>query len=108
MKKLFPRLSEQGFIGRLKIKNRFIMAPFSTNYCNPDGSVTHRLLRHCEERAKGGVGLVIVEFAYIDNEGSKSLHAELGAYDVQLIPGLSLLARVIQENRAKAGLQIVH
>ena len=84
------------------------MAPFGTNYSNPDGSVTARLLRHCEERAKGGVGLVIVEFAHIDNEASKSLHGQLGIYDDQLIPGLSLLARVIQENGAKAGLQIVH
>lgn len=108
MKKLFPRLSEQGSIGRLTVKNRFVMAPFCTNYCNPDGSVTARLLRHCEERAKGGVGLVIVEFAYIDDKGSKSLHAELGIYNDQLIPGLSLLARVIQENGAKAGIQIVH
>jgi 2,4-dienoyl-CoA reductase-like NADH-dependent reductase (Old Yellow Enzyme family)/NADPH-dependent 2,4-dienoyl-CoA reductase/sulfur reductase-like enzyme len=108
IKRAFPRLSDEGFIGTLKIRNRFVMAPFATNYCNPDGSVTTRLLRHCEERTKGGVGLIIVEFAYIDNEGSKSLHSQIGAYDDQLIPGLSLLARVIQENGAKAGIQIVH
>ena len=65
-------------------------------------------MRHYQERARGGVGLIIVEFTYIDNEASKSHHGQLGIYDDQLIPGLSLLARVIQENGARAAIQIVH
>lgn len=84
------------------------MAPASTNYSRPDGSVSDRLLRHYQERAQGGIGLVIVEFTYIDNEASKTHPAQLGIYDDQLIPGLALLARVIQENGAKAAIQIVH
>jgi 2,4-dienoyl-CoA reductase-like NADH-dependent reductase (Old Yellow Enzyme family)/thioredoxin reductase len=104
----FPKLSEPGLIGNLKVKNRFVMAPAGTNYSNPDGSVTPRLLKHYQARAQGGVGLVIVEFSHIDDGASKSLHGHLGIYDDQLIPGLSLLARVIHEYGAKAAIQIVH
>jgi 2,4-dienoyl-CoA reductase-like NADH-dependent reductase (Old Yellow Enzyme family)/thioredoxin reductase len=108
MNNFFPKLSEPGYIGDLRIKNRFVMAPACTNYSNPDGSVTPRLLKHYQVRAQGGVGLVIVEFSYIDNGASKSLHGQLGIYDDQLLPGLSLLARVIHEYGAKAAIQIEH
>jgi len=106
--KFFPMLAEPGYIGRLKIKNRFVMAPASTNYSAMDGSVTNRLLKHYEERARGGVGLIIVEYAFIDNEASKASLTQLGIYDDQLIPGLSLLSRIIKENGATAAIQIVH
>ena len=104
----FPKLFEPGCIGKLKLTNRFLQAPLATAYANPDGSVNQRLLNYYRERAKGGVSLIIVEFAYIDKEMSLALPCQLGIYDEDLIPGLSTLARVIKDNGAKAGIQIVH
>ena len=46
------------YIGNLRLKNRLAMAPMHTNY-EADGSYTLNAIRYFEERAKGGVGLVM-------------------------------------------------
>ena len=61
MASMCPKLSEAGYIGSLKIKNRVAKAPQSTGMSNMDGSVSERLVRHYRELAKGGTGLIIVE-----------------------------------------------
>jgi NADH:flavin oxidoreductases, Old Yellow Enzyme family len=108
MKKLFPNLFKPGKIGNLELKNRIVKAPQSTGMSNMDGSVSERLIRHYRELAKGGTGLVIVEYAYVDNIASKSAQCQLGISDKEHIPGLSWLADVIKDNGAKAGIQIEH
>ena len=108
MSKLFPNLFTPGKIGSLEIKNRIVKAPQSTGMSNMDGSVTERLVRHYRELAKGGSGLVIVEYAYVDNIASKSAHCQLGISDKEHIPGLGWLADVIKDNGARAGIQIEH
>ena len=85
-----------------------MQAPMWTGFAARDGSVTPRLLNYYKERAKGGTGLIIVEFSYIDEKASQSLVCQLGIYDQSLIPGLSTLARVIKDNGTKAGIQICH
>ena len=62
----FTRLFEPVSIGQMGITNRLVMPPMGTNYATEDGYVTKRLLDYYEERAKGGVGLIIVEVACID------------------------------------------
>jgi len=79
-----------------------------TGYSTRDGMVTDRLLRFYEEKAKGGMGLIIVEYSYIDLKASMSSPCQLGAYDDTCIIGLAQLAEVMQQNGAKACLQIVH
>ncbi len=95
-------------IGTLELKNRLIKAPTCTRLSGRDGSVTPRLLRHYRELALGGSGLIIVEYAYIDHEASRADACQLGVADNDYIPGLALLAQTIQENGAKAALQIEH
>ena len=46
------------YIGNLRLKNRLAMAPMHTNY-EADGSYPLNAIRYFEERAKGGVGLVM-------------------------------------------------
>ncbi|MGI6685242.1 MAG: FAD-dependent oxidoreductase [Bacillota bacterium] len=108
MSKLFPHLFSPAKIGNLEIKNRIVKAPQSTGLSNMDGSVSERLIRHYRELARGGTGLVIVEYAYVDNIASKSAHCQLGISDKEHIPGLGWLADVIKDNGARAGIQIEH
>jgi len=108
MASMFPKLSEAGYIGSLKIKNRVAKAPQSTGMSNMDGSVSERLIRHYRELAKGGTGLIIVEYAYVDNIASKSAHCQLGICSNDHIPGLAWLADVIKDNGARAAIQIEH
>lgn len=108
MSKMFPNLFSPAKIGNLVIKNRVVKAPQSTGLSNMDGTVSERLLRHYKELAKGGTGLIIVEYAYVDKIASKSAHCQLGISDKEMIPGLSWLADVIRDNGAVPGIQIEH
>jgi len=108
MDKKFPNLFTPGKIGTLEVKNRIIKAPQSTGMSNVDGSVSERLIRHYRELARGGAGLIIVEYAYVDKIASKSAHCQLGICDNEHIPGLAWLADTIKDNGAKAGIQIEH
>ena len=46
----------------IKLKNRMVMAPMATNLATEDGFVTERLKAYYEERAKGGIGMIIIEY----------------------------------------------
>lgn len=80
----------------------------STQYANADGSVTPKMIRYYEERAKGGTGLVIVEFAYVDDKGSRTEWAQLAGYSDTQLPGLAELAERIRVHGATSCLQIAH
>lgn len=95
-------------LGKLPLRNRIVMAPMLSRLCHPDGIVSQKLVDYYVERAKGGVGLIIVEYSYIDEKESKASQGQLGVYDDQLIAGLAELAESIQECGAKAILQICH
>ncbi|MBI2907221.1 MAG: FAD-dependent oxidoreductase [Chloroflexi bacterium] len=56
----FPKLFEPFSIGKVRLKNRIVMLPMGTAYANAIGEVTQKTIDHFVERAKGGVGLVIV------------------------------------------------
>ena len=55
--KLFEPLA----IGEMRLGNRILMSPMVTGFGNNDGYVTEKIMGYYEERAKGGVGLIIVE-----------------------------------------------
>lgn len=104
----YPKLFAPGRIGNLELPNRIIKAPTSTGMSNIDGSVSERLIRHYREVAKGGTGLIIAEYAYVDDIASKSAHCQLGISSNEHISGLTLLAETIKEQGARAGIQIEH
>ncbi|GAB6174204.1 FAD-dependent oxidoreductase [Paradesulfitobacterium aromaticivorans] len=95
-------------VGTMVLRNRMVMPPMSTRLSNTDGSVNARLLKYYETRAKGGVGAIIVEYSYIDEEASKAAVCQLGVYNDNLLPGLSELAEIIKFHGAKALMQLCH
>lgn len=101
---LFNRIN----IGPLTVKNRITEAPMCTHYAASDGTVNEKILNHYEERARGGAGLIMVEFSYIDEEASKCDFHQLGVYDDSLLRGLAELAETIKAHGAVAGQQICH
>jgi 2,4-dienoyl-CoA reductase-like NADH-dependent reductase (Old Yellow Enzyme family)/thioredoxin reductase len=104
----FPHLMQSFQMKNLVLRNRIVMAPMLSRLCDPDGIVSQKLIDYYAERAKGGAGLIIVEYCYIDEKESKANQGQLGAYSDQLIAGLGDLAETIQEWGAKAILQICH
>jgi 2,4-dienoyl-CoA reductase-like NADH-dependent reductase (Old Yellow Enzyme family)/thioredoxin reductase len=58
-------------MGNVKLQNRMIMPAMATNFPSPEGYVTQRHIDYYVERAKGGVGLILVEGAYVDQKGRR-------------------------------------
>jgi 2,4-dienoyl-CoA reductase-like NADH-dependent reductase (Old Yellow Enzyme family)/thioredoxin reductase len=77
-------------------------------YAAPDGSVTRQNIEYYRARAAGGAGLVIVEITFTDDEGSRAFHAQIGAHNDTMIPGLSDLAEAITGEGALPGIQFGH
>lgn len=101
------KLFEPVKIGTMKLKNRIVMPPMGTNFSTEDGYATKRLINYHVERAKGGVGLIIVEGAYVEPRGKGSVR-QLAVDQDNKISGLKELATAIQTNGAKAALQLFH
>lgn len=101
------KLLEPFSIGSMKLKNRIVMPAIATGYCDEMGYVTDRLKYFIEERARGGVGLIITEMAPVDSAGSTKYTSLMVDKD-ERIPGLRELARVAHQYGAKIAIQICH
>jgi len=90
------------------IKNRIVMPPMVCfGFAGDDGLVTEKHLNHYEARAKGGVGLIIIEATCIDKSGRLSAD-QLGLWSDEQIPGFSRLAGICHQYGAKVLVQINH
>ncbi|OKP66968.1 2-enoate reductase [Paenibacillus sp. P3E] len=59
-------------IGKLELKNRFVMAPMGPGgLCNADGTFNERGVEYYVERAKGGTGLLMTGVTMVENEIEK-------------------------------------
>jgi len=103
----FERIFSPIKVGTLEVKNRLFMAPMCTAYATIRGEVTDRLIGYYVERAKGGVGLINIEFTAVNHIGKVFDHMT-GIYDDDMIPGYRRLTDAIHEAGAKAAIQISH
>ncbi|MGI6037535.1 MAG: FAD-dependent oxidoreductase [Limnochordia bacterium] len=104
----YRHLFSPGRIGSLEVRNRLVMPPMATNFGGENGEVTERMVRYYAERAKGGVGVIIVENAQVDYPGGKNVVLQHRIDDDKFIPGLRWLARSIQDHGARVFQQIQH
>ncbi len=100
-------LGEPSRIGTMTLRNRFVMPPMVTQYADKEGYVTERSRNYYAARAKGGVGLIIVEATYVDDCG-KAFMNQLGISQDKFIPGLNSLAEAIHQGGARASIQLHH
>ncbi|WP_187118960.1 FAD-dependent oxidoreductase [Bacillus marasmi] len=103
----FEKILEPMKIGTMEVRNRFVMPPMVTNYAAEDGSVTDRIIDYHVARAKGGVGLIIVEAIYVHQTG-KGFSNELGINRDELVPGLRKLVEAVHHHGAKIACQLYH
>jgi 2,4-dienoyl-CoA reductase-like NADH-dependent reductase (Old Yellow Enzyme family)/NADPH-dependent 2,4-dienoyl-CoA reductase/sulfur reductase-like enzyme len=104
----FENLLKPGKIGALELKNRIIMPAMATSFAAESGEVTDRLVNWLARRAKGGVGLIIVELTHTatDVDSYRSVPLPLRADDTRYIPGLTRLAEAVHQNGARVGVQL--
>jgi 2,4-dienoyl-CoA reductase-like NADH-dependent reductase (Old Yellow Enzyme family)/thioredoxin reductase len=93
----------------MAVRNRIVMAPMGTELAEPNGAVSDRTIAYYEERARGGAGIVTVEYADVDPAGVASIRRFPPRIDVDdAIPGWRAVATAIKRHGARAAIQIGH
>lgn len=100
---LFSPLRVKG----LELKNRLVMPPMGTRYGSYHCQVTERLRSYYAERAKGGIGLVIVQFTFVSPEGRNGPYTT-GLSDDSFILGYRQLVADVHAAGAKVAIQLAH
>ena len=90
-------------IGEMELKNRLVMLPVTTGYGEDDGAVGDRFVDYFTERAKGGVGLIIVPFTptYV------GCPIQPGLYDDRFLPGARRLTDAVHAYGSKIAPQLI-
>ena len=76
--------------------------------CNPDGTSRTRRLAYAEERARGGVALVMLGSVAVAHPMGTSNKCQTGISDDRFLPGLRRLADAVHAHGAKIALQLTH
>lgn len=103
----FPHLFSAGRIGALDARNRLVMPPMVRNYADSNGCATPRYQAHIERIARGGVGCIILEAAYVRQDGKGFSH-QLGLHDDAVIEPLRELVNAGHRHGALMGIQVFH
>lgn len=103
----YPNLLSSGKIGKVELRNKTVMAAMGMSQAE-NGFVNKAVLNHYSERAKGGVGAIIVEVTCVDSPLGLNTKGMLVIDDDKYIPGMTQLADVIHQGGSKAFLQISH
>jgi len=103
----FPNLFSPIKLGRMELNNRFVIPPMATNLANEDGTVSQGLTDYWVARAKGGWGLLILEFTAIDPLGKVGpCHPCL--WSDKFIDGLKKMTDAVHKYGAKIAVQLSH
>jgi len=101
---LFPHLFSPVKIGGLELKNRLIMSPVGTRLAK-DGMVTESFKDFYIARAKGGVGMIVLEPCFVEATGEGKF---LSLHEDRFIPGLKGLVEAIHGCGIPIGVQLFH
>ena len=105
----YPHLFNPVTLGNLFLKNRLVMSQMTMNYATDEGFVTDKLIRYYLERARGGVGLILVEGTFFTPEG-RGYKNQLGLSSPDHVKGLRKLTDTVHgvPDAPKIFIQIHH
>ncbi|MGL5893581.1 MAG: NADH:flavin oxidoreductase [Bacteroidales bacterium] len=103
MKRLFEEVSYKG----LKLKNRFVRSAAWMKMADEKGNLTPELVKVYEDLAKGGVGMIISGYTYIDKNDQPNPNMS-AIYDDSFIPQWSEVTEMAHRYDTKMVLQIVY
>lgn len=103
----YPNLLSKGTIGKVETRNKTVMCAMGINQSD-HGFVNQAIINHYAERAKGGIGVIIVEVTCVDSPVGLNTANMLVIDDDKYIPGMTKLASAMHEYGAKCLLQISH
>lgn len=105
---MYQRLFQEGKIGNLTLKNRFVMPAMGTGFAAANGEASDEIIRFYEERARGGCGLIITEITRIDDETGVGTSNQLSVTKPYQIKRLAYLADAVHQYDTKIFAQLHH
>lgn len=101
----YDRLFTPFKIGNIEVKNRIVFSPMGTNSSHIDGTIADDEIKYFEERARGGVGMIIMGCQFISQEFAQgSLEGILEKSYV--IPQLTTVCEAVQRYGTKIIAQV--
>jgi 2,4-dienoyl-CoA reductase-like NADH-dependent reductase (Old Yellow Enzyme family) len=104
----YARLLSPGQIGPIATRNRIVMPAMDQNTCDGNGLLTETTIDHYEQRANGGVGLVILETAAVAYPAGATSRHQPSLVDDGCLPGLGELADRVHAHDTKVLVQMCH
>ncbi|MBR9911074.1 MAG: FAD-dependent oxidoreductase [Gammaproteobacteria bacterium] len=104
----FPLLKSRARIGKLELRNRFVLAAMGSNFAEKDGTCGERIQAYYENQARGGVGLIVLETSSIVWPAACSMPHMVGFSEDRFIPGLTQLADRVHKHGARIAAQLNH
>ncbi len=94
-------------VGNFTLRNRIVLPPMANDMSDDSGAVTDAHVQHYVRRAEAGVGMIIVEHAYVRTDGRIN-RRQLGIHHDDLVSGLHRLVTAVKASGAVVGIQITH
>ena len=95
-------------IGSMTVKNRTVMTAAEFSLGQTDGKPTERLMDYYEERARGGVGMIIPGICRVNDMGGASTFTQLAmSHDYHIAP-MHEFAERLHRHGAKLCIQLHH
>lgn len=95
-------------IGSMTVRNRTVMTAAEMSLGQTDGRPTEKLMDYYEERARGGVGLIIPGICRVNDMGAASTFTQLSMSRDWHIAPMAEFARRIHAQGAKLCIQLHH
>ena len=95
-------------IGTLTVKNRTVMTAAEMSLGQTNGCPTEKMMAYYEERAKGGVGLIIPGVCRVNDMGAASTFTQLSMANDYTIEPMREFVRRIHRHGAKLAVQLHH
>jgi 2,4-dienoyl-CoA reductase-like NADH-dependent reductase (Old Yellow Enzyme family)/thioredoxin reductase len=108
MPEKYSKLFSPGKIGNLELKNRVVMTAMGTGFANADGTPSERIVKYYEERAKGGVGLIVTEVTRVNDDHGKAGDGQLAVSRDEQIEPLRKFVDHIHQYGTKIFVQLHH
>lgn len=105
---MYEKLLSEGKIGNLTLQNKVIMAAMGVDAAEPDGKAGQRVSDYYEERAKGGVGLIITEVTRVNDTHGVALGGQLSMSNDSVIESFSKMVEKIHSHGTKIFVQLHH
>lgn len=104
----YPKIFEPLTVRRMTVKNRISMAPMGTNYGEQNGEMSFLHMNYYEQRAQGGVGLIIVENACVEFPQGSNGTTQIRIDHDNYIPRLYKLCESVHQYGTCIAIQINH